>query len=48
MRAPRRIDEAVHASALALVERLIASGPQGAPAGSACDVPDRAGVSAGL
>jgi hypothetical protein len=41
------IDDAVHASALALVERLIAPRPSGAPAASVSDASDRAALTAG-
>jgi hypothetical protein len=42
-----RIDDDKHASALALVERLIASGRPGSPTGAGCDGSDRPAVTAG-
>lgn len=47
VRAARRIDDAVHASALALIERLIASGPREWPTGSRREPPDRAHLTVG-
>jgi hypothetical protein len=41
VRAVRRIDDVVHASALALIERLVASGPHGASMESPCDLQER-------
>lgn len=45
--AVRRIDDVVHASALALVERLIAYRPGSFPTGPGCDLRDRAAVTFG-
>jgi hypothetical protein len=48
VRAVGRFDDAVHASALALVERLIAAGPCRSRTASAGDASDRAAVPAGI
>jgi hypothetical protein len=44
VRTVRRIDDVAHASALALIAELIASGPRTSPACTACGAPDGAPV----
>jgi hypothetical protein len=44
VRTVRRIDDVAHASALALIEELIAAGPRTSPGCTACDAPDGAPV----